>query len=863
MLQQSRTSRVGTVAVVAGLTLLFACAINVLIFRTPLYRHVLDPDSTAGIFESTISRLRSLPANPRKDILVLGDSRIYAGLDVTTADLAAQQFHFINAAVPGTTPRCWPFLVRAVDPRADRYRAVVIPLDTYADDDSAIGALDGGERRQDLHYIIYQIRLSDILSLASDFRAYGMLAAIDVLLRGPILRDDVQNLLVAPASRAALVARADADPQGDPVPRLRRHSLSGLRVNFAHRKIVYPAAADSAQRTQLARELLRVPHASPTYAEYRRKWLGQLVAHYRASGTTVIFVRIPAQPARPERAERLGDSIVELSSDGGVILPPAAYRRLERPALFDDYDHLNAAGAIRFSRLLGADVRKTLTSPHADHIAKRTNAKPPISVLPPPSAPQWRWPQVSSLFAWGEPIYFQSYEFFIFFAIVAALFFTVPKRAKTIVLLAASYYFYGRWNSWYLVFLIALTASDFAIALAMERCERHARTALLVLGVAANLAFLGVFKYANFAGGIFATLLHADQPWMLRWLVPIGISFHTFQSISYLVDVYRDKIRPIRSPWDYALYIAFFPQLLAGPIVRAGLFFTELAALSVPSADAIISGGGQILLGIVKKIVIADPFAHVADAYFGGVGSHPGAPAAWSGVLAFAMQIYFDFSGYSDIAIGCARLFGFEFPANFRMPYLATSITEFWHRWNISLSTWLRDYLYIPLGGNRHGRFATYRNLMITMLLGGLWHGASWTFVAWGAYHGALLGVEKALGIGRSAGKKNVVAWMASALLTFTLVTFGWVLFRAPNFHVALQVAHAMIAGGAGQWLIAPSQLLLVVIALVIALFADRGAFAPVRWSRLAQAGAFAVLIVALELLSRPGDVTPYVYFKF
>jgi MBOAT, membrane-bound O-acyltransferase family len=204
----------------------------------------------------------------------------------------------------------------------------------------------------------------------------------------------------------------------------------------------------------------------------------------------------------------------------------------------------------------------------------------------------------------------------------------------------------------------------------------------------------------------------------------------------------------IRKPLDYALYLAFFPQLLAGPIVRSRLFFGELFAWRPPGPDDVTYGFARVGFGLVKKMAIADQFAPIANGYFGSITSHPGAPAAWGAVFAFGMQIYFDFSGYSDIAIGCARLLGFVFPENFRMPYLATSITDFWHRWHITLSTWLRDYLYIPLGGSRHGTLATLRNLMITMLLGGLWHGAQWTFVAWGGVHGVMLCIERLLGIG-------------------------------------------------------------------------------------------------------------------
>ena len=290
------------------------------------------------------------------------------------------------------------------------------------------------------------------------------------------------------------------------------------------------------------------------------------------------------------------------------------------------------------------------------------------------------------------------------------------------------------------------------IAIALER-SREGRWGnpklLLGLGIAANLAFLGSFKYTNFATGTFSSMLGMrTDPWLVTLFVPIGISFHTFQSISYLVDVHRAKMSAIRRPLDYALYLAFFPQLLSGPIVRAGLFFGEYFGWRPPAAEDVTYGLARCGFGLFKKMAVADQFAGIANGYWGAIDAHPGAPAAWSALFAFAMQIYFDFSGYSDIAIGCARFFGFVFPENFRMPYLATSVTDFWHRWHITLSTWLRDYLYIPLGGNRHGKMATLGNLMITMLVGGLWHGAQWTFVAWGAFHGVMLCIERLFGIG-------------------------------------------------------------------------------------------------------------------
>src|SRR5260370_11323026 len=230
----------------------------------------------------------------------------------------------------------------------------------------------------------------------------------------------------------------------------------------------------------------------------------------------------------------------------------------------------------------------------------------------------------------------------------------------------------------------------------------------------------------------------ANSFW-LDIVLPLGISFHTFQSMSYVVDVYRGEQTAVRNPIDYALFICFFPQLVAGPIVRARTFFYDLLNWRPPSPQDISSGLLLLTLGLSKKMAFADQFAKVANSYFKDVAGNAGMLTAWSGVIAFGLQIYFDFSGYTDMAIGMAKLFGFHFPINFRRPYLAASVTDFWHRWHISLSTWLRDYLYIPLGGNRHGRLMAYRNLMITMLLGWLWHGASWNFVLWGGYHGSLL----------------------------------------------------------------------------------------------------------------------------
>ena len=822
-----------------GVALAAFLAVDLGLFWTPLYRAVLAPDSSAGSFEAAIGRLRALPADRSRDVLVLGDSRIFSGLDPGRAG-ASGGLRFLDGSVPGTTPRCWLYFVRAVDPSADRFRAVVVPLDTYHDDDGAIGSLDGDDRPFDLRYIVFATTPRDVWPLARTFSdpRQRVDEAIALFLRGPLLRDDMQALLADPLGRVAALRAARETPTASAgAAHPRSESLAGLRVDFARDRIEYPPGLASAERSEIANQVLHRPQPSPSYAEYRREWLGAIVERYRATGTPVVFVRIPTRPAHRRTSEAAPNgSLAALALGGARFIPQERYLALEEPALFADHDHLNAQGSARFSTLLGHDVA---AAPHL--------------------------PNLALLFGAGVPIEFQSYEYFVFFAIVAALFYAAPRRLGRIVLLFASWYFYARWNAWYLVFLLGLTLSDFAIAMWIERLRTRAG-AILALGIVANVAFLGVFKYANFTTATLAALFGLQQdPWLVRWIVPIGISFHTFQSISYLVDVYRGRMSAIRAPLDYALYIAFFPQLLAGPIVRAERFFGELYGWHRPNADELLRGIGEIALGLVKKMAIADQLARVADAYFRDPSAYAGAPAAWSGVLAFAFQIYFDFSGYSDIAIGSARLLGFDFPPNFRRPYLATSIGDFWRRWHISLSTWLRDYLYVPLGGNRGGRLATIRNVMLTMLLGGLWHGANWTFVAWGGFHGALLSCERLLGIRRrDATPPAGLAWAWRVALTFTLVCLGWILFRAQNFGEALVIFKAAVAGGAGRWLLAPWLLVPVAIAALVAIAQERGwTPARLRASPLAYGGALAALALALELLSVSGESPPFIYFRF
>jgi alginate O-acetyltransferase complex protein AlgI len=846
-------------------------------FRTGLYRGILDPSSSTGSFETAIDQFRAFHSNPRTDVLVLGDSRIYSGLDPAAATAASRRLRFLNGGVPGTTPRCWPFFVRAIDPHADRWRAVVIPVDTYADDDSAIGSLDGDDRPMDLRYVVFQTRLTDLPKLAGSFSdprervEYG----IDLFWRGTELRDDFQALVANPFARTAALAQAARTPAYNPLAaHPRTETLAGLRADFTRHSIVYPAGVSGDEQRAIAAQVMTPAIPSASYAIYRRQWLEPIAARYRAAGIPVFFVRIPTRPVHRVASQSPSGSLLAIAqTQRSQLLPAAPYMALERPEFFADEDHLNREGSLRFSRLLGVEIARALPSRAAVQSFRRSRATP--SSASGPSTRRIGLPHRHHDFSWfaaavgiGIPLLFQSYEFWLFVAIVAGIFYLLPQPARRYWLLFTSYYFYARWNAWYLVFLWILTASDFLIAIALERSrETRGRSPrlLLALGVSANLAFLGSFKYTNFATGTVASMLGLrGDPWLLNLFIPIGISFHTFQSISYLVDVYRAKMTAIRKPLDYALYLAFFPQLLAGPIVRAGLFFGELFAWRAPGPEDVTYGLARCGFGLFKKMAIADQFAGVANAYWGAIAAHPGAPAAWSAVFAFGMQIYFDFSGYSDIAIGCARLFGFVFPENFRTPYLATSVTDFWHRWHVTLSTWLRDYLYIPLGGNRDGKLATLRNLMITMLLGGLWHGAQWTFVAWGGFHGLLLCIERVAGIGQARGPAVILR----IALTFIAVSLAWVLFRSPTFPVASQVYRQLFAGGGGAPLLTgwPAVLACAVVLYgALQLLVERRGI-TIAWPQLrpiAQIGALAGLLLALQLLTWSGPSPTFIYFKF
>jgi alginate O-acetyltransferase complex protein AlgI len=402
-------------------------------------------------------------------------------------------------------------------------------------------------------------------------------------------------------------------------------------------------------------------------------------------------------------------------------------------------------------------------------------------------------------------MFFDSTAYIVFLTVVVVIYWRLSFRSQNYFLLAASYFFYGWWD-WRFLFLMAgSTLFDFLIARSIGRSSDPVhRKRLLILSLVLNFTFLGIFKYFNFFVGSFlhltAVLGLKNIPISL-WsiILPPGISFYTFQEVAYIVDVYQRKLEPADSLVDYALFISLFPHLIAGPIQRPSHLLPQVQRPRSWNSDKAFNGLILILEGLFRKVVIADNCALIANAAFDGRLEGPNLMVLLLGTYAFAWQIYGDFSGYSSIARGSAQLMGFHFMVNFRQPYLAESLQDFWRRWHISLSTWLRDYLYIPLGGNRLGSVRTYINLMLTMLLGGLWHGANWTFVVWGGIHGAGLAVERLLTGTREVAKSSSFAmrWLRRIVI-FNLVCVAWVFFRIPSIRGAYE---QILSAGTWHWL--------------------------------------------------------------
>jgi alginate O-acetyltransferase complex protein AlgI len=436
-------------------------------------------------------------------------------------------------------------------------------------------------------------------------------------------------------------------------------------------------------------------------------------------------------------------------------------------------------------------------------------------------------------------------------------------------LLLMSYVFYGWWNPWFVLLMLFVTVVNFVCGQWM--CRKGAtpaqRRGWMIVAVAASLGTLAFFKYFVFFQtnlNHVLTQLGGEGVTVLHILLPVGISFYTFQALSYSVDVYRGDAPPARSLGDFACYIALFPQLIAGPIIRYHTIASQLVSRS-HTCERFASGAALFVVGFSKKTLLANPIGRVADAAFGAQSLTT--VDAWFGVLAYAFQIYFDFSAYSDMAVGLGRMFGFDFIKNFNAPYRADSITDFWRRWHISLSTFLRDYLYIPLGGNRRGPWRTYVNLAIVMLLGGLWHGAAWTFIVWGAYHGLLLMVERVL------GKQSLYQRLPRLMrigITFVLVLFSWVLFRAATLESAMRYFEVMFGGGAWnvESALLAAQLYTQGNLILIALAASLLAFPlqahdwseQITWPKALLVGpAFATALMAMFSQS----FNPFLYFQF
>ena len=470
---------------------------------------------------------------------------------------------------------------------------------------------------------------------------------------------------------------------------------------------------------------------------------------------------------------------------------------------------------------------------------------------------------------------FTSLEFLVFFFIVLAVRWRIRNQnVEKWFLLIASWLFYMTWNAPCVLILIGITTSDYFIGKYLNRLESaKPRRLLMGLSLAIDLGVLCFFKYANFMTGTWRSVLSLagvdSDPVFLEIILPVGISFFVFHSLSYTFDIYRRRIVPAPSWRDYSLFVAFFPPQIAGPIVRAADFLPQLLVRTRPSPEMFESGLASFLLGAVKKSVLSDQIAAQVDMVFAAPGQFD-APSLMLALLGFTAQIYLDFSGYSDMAIGSARMLGYELNDNFRMPYASASITEFWHRWHISLSTWLRDYVYISFGGNRHGKSRTYLNLLATMLLGGLWHGASWNFVIWGGLHGVGLCIHKAwcafLGSEPSQKPTNMAASVAGWMMTLVFVCFAWILFRCVNFTDSISFASRLLSLRLDGVRSLPPQILIVLGVVGLAHFLWNK---DVSWYREIPNRSFAArlltysVLLSLIVVFGVSQAAPFIYFQF
>ena len=471
---------------------------------------------------------------------------------------------------------------------------------------------------------------------------------------------------------------------------------------------------------------------------------------------------------------------------------------------------------------------------------------------------------------------FNSLTFVVFFAVVVTLYWSIRSwNARKNLLVIASYIFYGAWNPPFAALLFSTTAMDFWLGRQIAKAKNQpSRRAWLVASVCMNLSMLGFFKYGNFLLENFQWLLARIGviyiPPHLDILLPVGISFYTFHSLSYTLDIYRGVLQPTRSLRDFVLAVSFFPQLVAGPIVRAGDFLPQLVRPPRLRIGQFLWGLLLMTLGLFEKIVLADTMlAGSADRIFGYAGPLV-ALDSWLGVIAFAGQIFFDFAGYSTCAIGAALCLGFHLKDNFRFPYAAIGFSDFWRRWHISLSTFLRDYLYIPLGGNRVGWTRAAINLVIVMFLGGLWHGAAWTFVVWGLLHGSYLVIEHASRalIGERAWTENFAVKLLLGLVTYGAVCLAWVFFRASDFTIATRMLRGMFGGHPhGDAILATREMLqigIVTFFMMLAHWSLRETNVETAVTRLPRwivTTAWALMACAIILTQ--GSSNAFIYFQF
>jgi alginate O-acetyltransferase complex protein AlgI len=458
---------------------------------------------------------------------------------------------------------------------------------------------------------------------------------------------------------------------------------------------------------------------------------------------------------------------------------------------------------------------------------------------------------------------FPTVTFAVFFMIVLPVSWALQRRRRAWMgwILLASYVFYGWWDWKFVFLLLASTVVNHVAALAIYRSTGSAaRKAFLALGVGFDLGLLAYFKYAGFFVSSVDNLIGTS--WLINVALPVGVSFYTFMAISYVVDTYRGELVPT-SFARFAVFQAFFPHLVAGPIVRASELLPQLETPRNPRRVDNSRAFFLIVSGLFLKVVIANHLStHIVDDVFAAPNRHSSLEVLMA-IYGYAVQIFADFCGYTNIAIGVALLLGFEFPQNFNSPYTAVSLQDFWRRWHMTLSRWLRDYLYIPLGGSRKGRLATYRNLLATMLLGGLWHGAAWTFVAWGGIHGLGLAIERALGWRPTS---RTAIWIGR-IVTFHVVCFGWVFFRADSFGRAGEVLHRLVdAWGQSSPLVTTSVVLAIAVGIGTQ-FIHPGVLSRVeawfaRLSTVPQAACIGVCLMLIDTLG-PQGVAPFIYFRF